>query len=80
MSDLEQENTKLKLENEELKKQNNLLETKLKKYSNPDRSKKYYQAHKEELKKRNYKKTPATKEQRKKWNENYYEKNMKKEK
>ena len=43
MSDLEQENTKLKLENEELKKQNNLLETKLKKYSNPDRSKKYYQ-------------------------------------
>jgi len=74
MSDLEQENTKLKLENEELKKQKNLLETKLKKYSNPDRNKKYYHTHKDDLKKRNYKKIPITKEQKKIYNKNYYEK------
>ena len=42
MSDLEQENIKLKLEIKEVKKENEELKHKLKKYSNPDRNKKYY--------------------------------------
>lgn len=73
MSDLEQENIKLKLENDELKKENEELKHKLKKYSNPERNKKYYHTHKEELKKRNYKKTPITSEQKKIYNKRYYE-------
>ena len=60
MSDLEQENIKLKLEIKEVKKENEELKIKLKKYSNPDRNKKYYHTHKEELKKRNYKYNPTT--------------------
>ena len=56
MSNLEQENTKLKLENDELKKEIDLLKNRLNKYTNPDRNKKYYQTHKEELKQRYYKK------------------------
>ena len=69
MSELEQENIKLKKQIEELK-------LKLQKYTNPERSKKYYHAHKEELKKRNYKKSnyKPTKEQRKEYNKKYYEK------
>ena len=42
MSELEQENTKLKLEIKEVKKENEAMKKKLKKYSNPDRNKKYY--------------------------------------
>ena len=47
MSDLEQENTRLKLEIKEVKKENKELKNKLKKYSNPDRNKKYYKNNKE---------------------------------
>ena len=47
MSDLEQVNTKLKLEIKEVKKENEELKNKLKKYSNPDRNKKYYKNNKE---------------------------------
>ena len=43
MSDLEQ----LKLENEQLKEEIEVLRNKLKKYSNPDRNKKYYKNNKE---------------------------------
>ena len=46
MSDLEQENIKLKLEIKEVKKENEELKHKLKKYSNPDRNKKYYKNNK----------------------------------
>ncbi len=74
MSNLEQENTKLKLEIVTLQKEIDLLKNRLSKYSNPDRNKKYYQTHKEELKKRNYKQTPPTKEQKKIYNKKYYEK------
>lgn len=72
MTDLELEQSaiieKLKLENNELKER-------LKKYTNPERHKKYYQIHKDELKERNYKKSDytPTKEQRIEYNKIYYE-------
>ncbi len=48
MSSLEQENTELKTKINELKLENKELKNKLKKYSNPDRNKKYYKNHKDE--------------------------------
>jgi hypothetical protein len=72
MTELELESAdlikKLKLENDELKER-------LKKYTNPDRNKKYYQTHKDELKERDYKKSEykPTKEQKKEYNKKYYE-------
>jgi hypothetical protein len=54
------ENATLKQENEELKKKIIELETKLKKYTAPARSKEYYENHKEELleKMKKYKPSP----------------------
>jgi len=74
MNSFEEENIILKRDNEILKNKIQELEVKLKKYSNPDRNKKYYHEHKEELKQRDYKKSTYTKEQRQKWNKAYYEK------
>lgn len=55
MSDLEQENIKLKLEIKEVKKENEELKIKLKKYTSPDRNKKYYKNNKEKcIKKSNF--------------------------
>ncbi len=65
-----------KKEYEQLQLENQQLKEKLKKYTNPERNKKYYEKHKEELKLRNYKRSSSksTKEQRKIWNKKYYEK------
>lgn len=73
MTDLELEQStlieKLKLEIDDLKER-------LKKYTNPERRKKYYQIHKDELKEKNYNKSDwkPTKEQKKEYNKKYYEK------
>jgi len=44
-----EENTKLKTENNELRNENNELKKQLKKYTSPERRKKYYEKHKTEL-------------------------------
>ena len=70
MTDLTIEIQKLRIENENLKKQ--LEETKehLKKYTSPSRYKKYYQEHKEELlaKMKSY----VNPDKKKEYNKNYY--------
>lgn len=75
MTNFEEENIILKRDNELLNNKIKELETKLKKYSNPERNKKYYHENKDEIKQRDYKKSTYTKEQRQKWNKAYYEKN-----
>ena len=69
INELKNKNVLLELENVELKE-------KLKKYTNPERYKKYYQTHKEELKERHYEKSDykPSKEQTKIYNKRYYEK------
>ena len=70
---------KLQTENAELKKINGNLEVRLKKYTAPERNKKYYQNHKEEIKEKvkkyvketNYKPT-ITKEKQKEYNKRAY--------
>jgi predicted chitinase len=74
---LKLENEKLILINTNLQIKIQELQNKLKKYTNPERNKKYYHTHKEELKKRNYKKSvqnKPSKEQKKIYNKRYYEK------
>ena len=73
------EYNKIQVENGELKKKNEELETRLKKYTAPDRNKKYYQNHKEEIKekvkeyvkKTNYKPV-VSKEKRKEYSRRAY--------
>lgn len=74
MSFLKEENDKLNADIYKLEEENRQLKEQLKKYTNPKRNKKYYEKNKEELKKRNYKKSIPTQEQRKIWNKQYYEK------
>ena len=70
MTDLELEQSqlikKLKLEIQELKE-------KLKKYTNPERNKKYYENNKDMIIMRNNKRPSLTPEQRKIYNKSYYE-------
>lgn len=68
----------LKLENEELKckiflleRENEELKKNLKKYTAPSRSKKYYEAHKDELLAK-MKENPISSDKRKEYNKNYY--------
>lgn len=61
---LEQENDRLKNELEETKNH-------LKKYTSPDRSKKYYEVNKEKLLNK-MKENPISSEKRKEYNKNYY--------
>ena len=61
---LESENEKLKFELDETKKH-------LKKYTCPERNKKFYEEHKEELLEK-MKLNPITKEKRKEYNKKYY--------
>ena len=70
---------KLLIENAELKKINDDLETRLKKYTSPERNKRFYQNHKEEIKekvkkyvkKTNYKPV-VSKEKRKEYSRRAY--------
>ena len=65
---------------EELTKENEELKMRLKKYSNPDRNKKFYEKHKDELKKKPYYGTSTykpSKEQKKLYNKRAYEKRKK---
>ena len=70
---------KLLIENAELKKINDDLETRLKKYTSPERNKRFYQNHKEEIKekvkeyvkKTNYKPI-VSKEKRKEYSRRAY--------
>lgn len=55
MKDLQDENAKLKLEVETLKKENEDITARLKKYINNDAHKRYYENHKEEIKETHYK-------------------------
>lgn len=61
----------LKTENEMLKKENEELKNRLKKYTNPERNKKYYQTHKETLIEKASKPTP---EKQREYNKRAYEK------
>ena len=61
---LEEENEKLKFELQETKEH-------LKKYTSPDRSKKYYEENKEKLLTK-MKENPIPSEKRKEYNKNYY--------
>lgn len=61
---LEEENIKLKLELEDTKEH-------LKKYTAPERSKKYYENHKEKLLQK-MKDNPISSDKRKEYNKNYY--------
>jgi hypothetical protein len=61
---LEEENIKLKLELEDIKEH-------LKKYTAPERSKKYYENHKEKLLQK-MKDNPISSDKRKEYNKNYY--------
>jgi len=61
---LEEENIKLKKELDETKEH-------LKKYTAPERSKKYYESHKEELLQK-MKEKPISSDKRKEYNKNYY--------
>ena len=73
------ENNELKKVNEDLKKVNDDLETRLKKYTSPERNKRFYQNHKEEIKekvkkyvkKTNYKPV-VSKEKRKEYSRRAY--------
>ena len=71
---------KLKLENEQFKKENEKLKDHLKKYTTPSRNKIYYENHKEELKEkaRDYRKNtnykPPNYEKRKEYAKKYYQK------
>lgn len=69
----------LKTENEMLKKENEELKNRLKKYTNPERNKKYYQTHRVELnsRPRNPHKPPSV-EQKKEYNKRAYEKRKQK--
>ena len=58
-------------ENEELKNKVVELEERLKKYTAPARSKKFYENHKEELLEK-MKANPISSEKRKEYNKNYY--------
>ena len=58
-------------ENEELKNKVVELEERLKKYTAPARSKKFYENHKEELLEK-MKSNPISSEKRKEYNKNYY--------
>lgn len=69
---------KLQIKIDELEKENEELKAKLKKYTNPDRRKKYYQNHKEELKEKTKEYIQKTgykpsSEKRKEYNKRYYE-------
>jgi hypothetical protein len=68
------ENDDLKTENETLKQRVNELETRLKKYTNPTRNKKYYHENKEEIKQKQYAPSIITSEQRKEYNKRAYQK------
>lgn len=68
------ENDDLKTENEILKQRVNELETRLKKYTNPTRNKKYYHENKEEIKQKQYAPSIITPEQRKEYNKRAYQK------
>jgi hypothetical protein len=68
------ENDDLKTENETLKQRVNELETRLKKYTNPTRNKKYYHENKEEIKHKQYAPSIMTPEQRKEYNKRAYQK------
>jgi hypothetical protein len=88
MEDLKKENKKIKKENKKLKKDNDMLNNenvilkeKLKKYTNPQRNKKYYENHKEEISKANaeYRKN-LSKEKIKEYNQIAYKRRKDKEK
>lgn len=64
----------LRNENADLKKQIALLEEKLKKYTNPQRNKKYYENHKEELIEQAKQYKANSKEKIQEYNRRYYEK------
>jgi len=64
---LEEENSKLKLELEQTKEH-------LKKYTAPDRSKRFYQNHKEEIKNKPKKPYTITPEKKKEYNQRYISK------
>lgn len=66
---LEEENIKLKSELEDIKEH-------LKKYTAPERSKKYYENHKEKLLQK-MKDNPISSDKRKEYNKNYYLKKKK---
>jgi hypothetical protein len=64
IKNLEEENNELKLELEKVKEH-------LKKYTSPERNKKFYKEHKEEILKK-MKDTPIPSEKRKEYNKKYY--------
>jgi hypothetical protein len=64
IKNLEEENKQLKLELEQIKEH-------LKKYTSPERNKKFYKEHKEELLQK-MKDNPITSEKRKEYNKKYY--------
>jgi len=68
------ENVNLKIENDALKQRVNELETRLTKYTNPTRNKKYYHENKEEIKQKQYAPSIITPEQRKEYNKRAYQK------
>jgi len=68
------ENDDLKTEIETLKQRVNELETRLKKYTNPTRNKKFYHENKEEIKQKQYAPSVITPEQRKEYNKRAYQK------
>jgi hypothetical protein len=64
----------LKIENDALKQRVNELETRLTKYTNPTRNKKYYHENKDEIKQKQYAPSIITPEQRKEYNKRAYQK------
>jgi hypothetical protein len=68
------ENVNLKIENDALKQRVNELETRLTKYTNPTRNKKYYHENKDEIKQKQYAPSIITPEQRKEYNKRAYQK------
>ena len=68
------ENVNLKIENDALKQRVNELETRLTKYTNPTRNKKYYHENREEIKQKQYAPSIITPEQRKEYNKRAYQK------
>lgn len=66
---------KLRLENQNLKSENNELKERLKKYTAPTRRKKYYENHKDELiqKSKEYSAThKPTEDKKREYNQRYY--------
>jgi len=75
MTDLINENKQLKLEIDKLKLENKNLKDKLKKYTNPDRNKKFYQKNKDKIiKKSNERLANLPKEKLKEYRQRAYQK------